>query len=283
MFDNTVTIYPNLMNKKDIIGTKNQILVDKIAVGPTDIPNYHRHELFSIELILSGECIQYVNGVKYKCKKGSVCLMSPFDVHRFYAEEGMEQYILYFADNIVLPEMEIYLNISSMPFIVNLNEKDTNTMVSDFEELITTNTLDKPHSYIFAKIMVNKILNKIICNTSNLPDMPRDNAGILTKIMAYIRYNFKEHLTVSDIANEFGMSADYISRYFKKHTNQTLKDYILSMRLEYAIRLLKTSSLDISQISYESGFSSPSYFSKLFLEYTGKRPLEFKSELDIQL
>ena len=31
MFDNTVTIYPNLMNKKDIIGTKNQILVDKIV------------------------------------------------------------------------------------------------------------------------------------------------------------------------------------------------------------------------------------------------------------
>ena len=66
---------------------------------------------------------------------------------------------------------------------------------------------------------------------------------------------------------------------FKFLYNRTVTEYIRHIRLESARDLLKTTDLNISQIVYTIGFSSRSYFSKIFREKYGITPNEFKKKL----
>lgn len=94
-----------------------------------------------------------------------------------------------------------------------------------------------------------------------------------------LRGKIKENLSdssfsVETLSTEMGLSRVQLYRKVKALTNSTPVELIRIMRLQRAERLLKSSGKTIAEISYEVGFSSPSYFSKCFKEYFGKLPGE---------
>ena len=71
-----------------------------------------------------------------------------------------------------------------------------------------------------------------------------------------------------------GMSRSQIYKKVKALTGHSPSQHVRSIRLHHAQNLLKTSDLNVSEVAYEVGFSSPSYFSDVFLEEFGVRPNE---------
>lgn len=90
----------------------------------------------------------------------------------------------------------------------------------------------------------------------------------------------KENLTnnqfgVCELAKEMGMSRSHLHRKIKTINNQSLSQFIREIRLKVASDLLKENKLTISEIAYDVGFGSPSYFIKCFHEYFGFPPGEY--------
>ncbi len=81
-------------------------------------------------------------------------------------------------------------------------------------------------------------------------------------------------LSVETISSELGLSRVQMYRKVKQLTGQSPVELIRVTRLKKAERLLKTTQMTVSEISYEVGFSSPSYFSKCFKDYFGVQPGE---------
>ena len=81
-------------------------------------------------------------------------------------------------------------------------------------------------------------------------------------------------LSVETISSELGLSRVQMYRKVKQLTGQSPVEIIRVTRLKKAERLLKTTQMTVSEISYEVGFSSPSYFSKCFKDYFGVQPSE---------
>lgn len=97
----------------------------------------------------------------------------------------------------------------------------------------------------------------------------------LQQIAALIEENLSnEQFGVSELARAAGMSRSNLLRKIKKITHLSASQLIRQIRLERGMELLKQTSLTVSEISFQVGFKSPSYFIKCFREHYGYSPGE---------
>ncbi|HVU17439.1 MAG TPA: AraC family transcriptional regulator [Candidatus Didemnitutus sp.] len=89
-------------------------------------------------------------------------------------------------------------------------------------------------------------------------------------------------LSVRHLANLLGCSADYLSHLFHLETKERLTHYVQRIRIDGAILALETTSLNISEIAYSSGFADPAYFARVFKQHKGLSPQEYRERLDHQ-
>jgi len=88
-----------------------------------------------------------------------------------------------------------------------------------------------------------------------------------------------EHFGVDELANEVGMSRSQIHRKLKAISNQSASQFIRELRLERAKEMLLQDTGTASEIAFQVGFGSPTYFNTCFHEYFGFPPWEFKKHL----
>jgi len=88
-----------------------------------------------------------------------------------------------------------------------------------------------------------------------------------------------EKFCIEDICMSIGISRMHLYRKIKALTGMTVNEYIMERRLKKASYLLRHESLNIAQITYSVGFSSPSYFSTAFKAKYGYSPSEYKSRV----
>ncbi len=87
---------------------------------------------------------------------------------------------------------------------------------------------------------------------------------------------------VSELAGEFGMSRSYVHRHLKAFTNQSISQFIRTVRLEKAMEMLRQNVASAAEVSYNVGFSSPAYFNHCFHEHYGFPPGEVKRRLIVK-
>jgi len=108
-----------------------------------------------------------------------------------------------------------------------------------------------------------------------MPNSQPIENDFLRKITEIIEENISnEQFGVSELADRIGMSRSNLLRKVKSSTNLSVSQFISQVRLKKAMEMLKDSSSSVSEISYQVGFSSPSYFIKCFRDYFGYPPGE---------
>ena len=100
----------------------------------------------------------------------------------------------------------------------------------------------------------------------------------MNRVYDYIRDNFKEHISLDDIADQVSMTVPAFARYFKKISRKTFTKFVNEYRVVHASKLLAETSMSITEVSFESGFNNFSHFNKLFKEFTGKSPSAYRNE-----
>lgn len=95
----------------------------------------------------------------------------------------------------------------------------------------------------------------------------------------YLEENFSLEITVSDIAATANVSPRECSRCFKHQLGTTPMDYLLSLRINKACEMLQNTDYAISDIAMRCGFSSSSYFTKLFHAKSGVTPRQYRMML----
>ena len=102
---------------------------------------------------------------------------------------------------------------------------------------------------------------------------------IVKQVKSYITANLQEELRIEQLAKVFYLSADYLSRLFKKEEGISIGDFIQEERMFLAKELLKEGKLSIARVAYECGYDNYSYFTKIFKKKYGITPREFGQSL----
>lgn len=98
----------------------------------------------------------------------------------------------------------------------------------------------------------------------------------IKEVSAFIKNDPSEQYSIKFLAEKTGLSPNKLQEGFKLMHNRTVNDFITLIRIEEAEKLILNSDLNISEIVYSIGFSSRSYFSKIFKEKYNCSPKEYK-------
>ncbi len=102
--------------------------------------------------------------------------------------------------------------------------------------------------------------------------------GVMGKAIEYVNKNISLDINIDSICAAVNISKYYFCRQFKKHTGMTVMKYILKTRIVLAKIDLKKTNLSVSEISEKYGFSSVSYFSRVFKEEERCSPLQYRKK-----
>lgn len=107
----------------------------------------------------------------------------------------------------------------------------------------------------------------------------RQNNALIQSVRDYIAEHYMKQISIATVAESVYLTPTYLCVLFKKHTGQTLNNYITDVRMQEAKRLLHQSNIHLQDICYQVGYLSPSYFSRLFRKRFGLSPSEYRASL----
>lgn len=105
------------------------------------------------------------------------------------------------------------------------------------------------------------------------------NHDYIGKIITYVSNNIDSQISLKVVADEFNMSTPYLSKVFQEYSGVGFSDFVKTKKLEKAsILLIERDDLDISTISEMLGYTTKSYFAKLFKTKYGLTPLQYRKK-----
>ena len=105
------------------------------------------------------------------------------------------------------------------------------------------------------------------------------DAAIVHKVNSYILEHLDEDLSIPKLGEIVGLHPSYLSRIYKKVTNQSPGQYITTLRLNMAKELLRDPAMKIQTVAEKSGLNTASYFTHFFKKHTGMTPQEYRSKM----
>lgn len=103
-----------------------------------------------------------------------------------------------------------------------------------------------------------------------------DSGRITERIQAIVREEYRNDISLDEIAGRVGMASAYVSYLFKKETGSNLVKYITDYRMEQARRFLEDSEMKIVQVGKACGYENQPYFNRLFKNYYGMTPKQYR-------
>jgi len=161
------------------------------------------------------------------------------------------------------------------------HEKSCPDIISLIREILSVRQLPNTLSGHFRlRILLLSLLQKIAaCGTIN-PMGSKRNDPMQREILTYLQYNYTDPLRLETLAEQFHLSEKYLSRYFKQHFHLTLTQYLMHLRLTHACHLLESTSLPVTEVALQSGFSNVSHFIRSFHASFRMSPLQYRKKRD---
>ncbi len=106
-----------------------------------------------------------------------------------------------------------------------------------------------------------------------------DKSGIISEIENVVELEYRKDISLEYVAEKVNLSPTYVSYLFKKETGQTLVKYITDKKMDRAKKMLGDRNLKIMQVAKSCGYENQSYFNKLFKNYFGITPKQYRESL----
>lgn len=166
------------------------------------------------------------------------------------------------------------LKYPDMAFVI-VSGYDDFTYCREALRLQITDYMLKPVNYDeFGKCIDNLRISMFESRTrKGDPDMEEQP---MLGIVRYMQEHLSEEISLTVLAEEFHLSAQYISQLFKNEIGVNFLTYLTSIRMEQARKLLLSTSLSIAEISEKTGYSDYRVFTKVFRKIEGVTPSQYR-------
>lgn len=135
-------------------------------------------------------------------------------------------------------------------------------------------SLKNPNYSALASAYVKLALVLMVSETT----IENETSGTVAAVCSYIKKNGVSKLTNEEIAREFHYHPHYLSKIMKEEIGFTLHQYIIYNQIVNAKKLLISTNLAVETIAWKVGFSSTSYFIKMFRRETGQTPKQYRAK-----
>jgi len=140
-------------------------------------------------------------------------------------------------------------------------------------------TTARSSSYI-RDMEINSILSSLLVllmEDSWNPESISNKRGQIMKIREYIDTHYSDDITLESLSDQFFINKTYLSEIFKEQYGVNLKDYLISIRITEAKKLLRFTDKTTEEIAESIGINGAAYFSRLFKRVEGVSPKWYRA------
>ncbi|TRX47325.1 AraC family transcriptional regulator [Fulvivirga sp. M361] len=253
----------------------------------------HYHKELELAYIIEGYGTRYVGSSIKSYKKGDMVLVGEELTHVWMSDDVFyEEDCKLLTKAIVVkfyPDFagEDFLRIpDAYPINKVLEEAsgglrikgDTNRVISTIlYKMLDQTSLEQIASLIQILSLISKSEDIYILSDFDLhkSSNPKEKDR-MNKVIQHTMLNFKENISLTEIAEVANLSKSAFCRYFKNTVKKSYNEFLYDIRVEFAGKMLLESDLGITQICYESGFNNPSAFSQIFKRVKGISPNQYR-------
>ncbi len=255
-----------------------------------------KNNFFELVLIKEGTGIQCINYKEYTYQKGSLFLLPPLKCHSFQIDQSTQFIFLKFTSAFfqtntqeIVNQQEwfkeaayILSNYNQRPGDIIHRELDRQHIYTLVDLILKESHNHSSSSASLIKSFMTSILELLLRNIKKAnfseikPSAEKDER--ITKLLSYINEHLHEPqlLKVDQLAKTFLLSPTYLSEFFRKKVNMTLREYIITAKLKLVEIRLLNSDHTLTEIASELSFTDVSHLSKTFKRYTGMSIRDFK-------
>ena len=250
---------------------------------------YLWHTELELMVVLEGDIEYYADEKRYHLKKGDVIFFNENCGHTIFANGNGNCTVSLKLHPDVLRDwgFQHRLNVSCS-CITQENQPESRLLqkvygsVADIFRYFEKGTVlyDRMAETTAARIFLEVLLK--LGSVTDISGCYVDNQRKSQQISiaeAYIVEHLTEHITLQEAADVAGYNKSYFSTLFKQQTGLEFRKYINRIRVQKAIGLLEKSTLALTDIATESGFSDYNAFSTCIKKYCGRKPQEYRAEV----
>lgn len=124
------------------------------------------------------------------------------------------------------------------------------------------------------------VMLSLLCHQDSMEEQKSVNASArhAASAVEYIRQNFSQIESLTEVANHLGLSSDRLRHSFREERGESLIDYLISIRIGRAKFLLRNTGLPLKQVATMVGYKNEFYFSRVFRQQTGIPPAAYRQQ-----
>lgn len=259
---------------------------------------WHYHPQNEIVLVVNSTGRRMVGDSIEHFSKGDLVFMGPSLPHVWIndpvyingeADHLAEAIVIHFDDNFLgerfleAPEMEAFQNFLILSKRgISFHGKTREQVNSLMKEMVGMNGLQRLSSLLLIFDIVSHSKEyTLLASPGYHSDLAGKNTDRLGEITKYIVENFDKDISLPEVANMSNMAVTTFCNSFKKQYRTTFVDYLNSVRIGHACKLLSGKNEHIVEIAYKCGFKNLANFNRQFKKYKKMTPTQFRKSLTI--
>lgn len=272
-------------------------IVSSFRKGATEPFEFHAHQQYEIYMFHQGKAHYLINNQVFKLEPGMFILLDGTELHKAHVMEEPENYI----------RSTIHFSVEWIQTLMNKSESQT--LLDSFRQfshrIFTLTDLQKrqeikqlvdrleflatgdPTALKESEIKVTFLYLLFQISHAEKEDAAykmgekSEKVQYAEEIASFLQKNFKNNITLDDVAAELNLSKSYLSHLFKEITGYTVMQYLMNYRLTRVKAMLEISSSKqtIKECAYACGFESDAHFNRFFKQKVGISPLQFKKNI----
>ncbi|HHV60284.1 MAG TPA: AraC family transcriptional regulator [Clostridiaceae bacterium] len=263
------------------------------ALEKVNMPMYHYHDTFEIYYLLSGERFYFIKDRTYHVMKGDLVFINIGDLHKTTStpKPAHARLVINFKESFIHP-----LADCSSTNILDVFKREINLIrLGAMEQNEVEQILHKIHSEYknseqFSMLNIKSLLLQLLIfmnryknplTESNIRH-PSAIHGKIYEVVQFINQNYSDRLKLENLAKKFYFSPFYLCKMFKQVTGFSFTEYLNSVRIKESQKLLRETSLPISEIACKVGYDNLTHYGRVFKEISGTTPTGYRKNLITQ-
>jgi AraC-like DNA-binding protein len=262
--------------------------------GHPDYP-LHRHDFSELVIVQQGTGTNSVDRIDYPLQAGDVFVMPSGRTHAYHHMDHLRSYNIYFDFKPLHLDRWVTRSLPGFQalFVVEPSYRRKNEFNSrlrlnpeqlfqiwNLAEMLQQALKEEQPGYRLIALGKFMELVGMLCRFYEETPHSSDAHKVLriAKAISHVETHFTDEITTEQLADIAHMSPRNFHRVFVDATSQTPTQYLITLRINDAARLLKNSDLSITEIAFECGFTDSNYFTRQFKKQTGQSPAAFRKK-----
>ncbi|MBS6196349.1 MAG: AraC family transcriptional regulator [Clostridiales bacterium] len=235
----------------------------------------HLHSDIEFFFVLEGTACLEVKNKRQTLRAGECALIFPEEIHRYASQEKNKGLMIIFHQAAAGPFLRFFQKFSPEDPFLTLDR-----IPADVALAVRRLTDDTVRSdFLLSTAWIQVILANLFPLLTLKEQTVGEETDLAFRTIQYVAKHFQEPLTLELLAKKLHVNKYYLSHTISDRLQMNFREYLNEIRLDYAMHLIQSSGLSLTQIWGESGFESQTSFNRVFRKKMNMTPREYRNSL----